>query len=116
MSVSDHRAVFGKLAIPSGPKRAARWRFNSTLLQNESFLREMKEQLDQFLAINRPSVEDPRVLWSAVKGFIRDKTIGFASNLNKTRWQQIVDLENRIATLESYFSLNATSDLINYYY
>lgn len=103
MSLSDHRAVFGKLAISPGPKRAARWWFNCALLL---FLREIKEQLDQ------SSVDDPRILWSAVKGFIRDKKIGFASNLNKTRWKHIVDLENRISTLERSLSLNATSDLI----
>lgn len=112
MSFSDHWAVFGRLAIPSGLKWAARWRFNSTLLQNESFLREMKQDLDQFLATNRPSVDDPRALWLAVKEFIRDKTIGFASNLNKTRLQNISELENKIATLESLLALNATSDLL----
>lgn len=47
-----------------------------------------------------------------MKGFIRDKTIGFASNLNRTRLQHILDVENRIATLESSMSLNVTPDLI----
>lgn len=77
MSLSDHRAVTGKITILSAPKRAAGWRFNSTLLQNETFLKEMKEQLDEFIAINKSSVNDAGILWEALEGCIRDKTIGF---------------------------------------
>lgn len=53
----------------------------------------MKEHLDEFIAMNKPSVNDPGILWEALKGCIRDKTIGFASNLNKSRLQHIQKLD-----------------------
>lgn len=47
----------------------------------------MEEQFNEFLIINKPSVEDPCMLSNAVKGFVKDKSIAFA-------------LENKIAVLE----------------
>lgn len=112
MSLSDHRALTGKINILSIPKRAARWRFNSTLLQNEIFLKEMKEHLDEFIAMNKLSVNDPGILWEALKGCIRDKTIEFASNLNKSRVQHIQKLEKDISEVENMMTLNVTPELV----
>lgn len=110
--LSDHRALTGKINILSIPKRAARWRFNSTLLQNEIFLKEMKEHLGEFIAMNKLSVNDPGILWEALKGCIRDKTIEFASNLNKSRVQHIQKLEKDISEVENMMTLNVTPELV----
>lgn len=59
----------------------------------------MEEQFNEFLIINKPSVEDPCMLSNAVKGFVKDKSIAFA-------------LENKIAVLEQNMPSNTTSDLI----
>lgn len=66
----------------------------------------MKEQIDEFIAINKPSVNDPGILWEALKGCIRDKTIGFASHLNKSRLQHIQKLEKNISEVENAMTLN----------
>lgn len=105
-------AVTGKITILSTPERAARWSFISTLLQNEIFLKEMKEHLDKFIAMNKPSVNDPGILWEALKGCIRDKTIRFASNLNKSRLQHIQKLEKDISEVENMMTLNVTPELV----
>lgn len=52
------------------------------------------------------------MLWNAVKGFIKDKSIACTSDLNKTRLHNIQELENKIAVLEQNMHSNATSDLI----
>ncbi len=79
LGFSDHRATTGKISITLGPNQTACWGFNSTLLQNESFLREMREQLHEVIAINKPSVHNPIVLWDEVKGFIRTKQLDLIS-------------------------------------
>uniref|UniRef100_A0A8C6SN61 exodeoxyribonuclease III n=1 Tax=Neogobius melanostomus TaxID=47308 RepID=A0A8C6SN61_9GOBI len=65
--LSDHRAVSCSLEVKTRQTRASRWRFNTTLLQKDDFKNELKQELDFFININKPSVEDPRILWEAVK-------------------------------------------------
>ena len=87
VALSNHRAVSCKMLVPDGKTRALRWRFNSTLLQDEWFVREMEEQFIKCISINKPSVEDPCMLSNVLKGFVKDKSIAFS-------------LENKIAVLE----------------
>lgn len=93
--------------------RAVRWRFKTSLLQNNIFLGELKAELDEFIKINSPSVNDPRVLWDAVKGCIRNKTISFASNLNKSKKHCINCLESEIAALEQVMLIDTSLENIS---
>ena len=112
VALSDHRAVLCSFSLRAGQSRAARWRFNTSLLQNDIFIRELEAELEEFIKINGPSVDDPRVLWDAVKGCIRNKTISFASNLNKSKKHRINCLESEIAALEQEMLSNFSSENI----
>lgn len=79
-----------------------------SLLQNEEFLKHLREDLQDFININSGSVDDPRFMWEAVKGCIRNVTISFSSKLNKTRKQRIESLENEIAATENEMTSNVT--------
>lgn len=100
MTISDHNPV--QVAIDVGIKvtKSPRWRFNTSLLQNETFLTEFKTGLLDFLAINRDSVSDPIFVWMATKGFIRSFCISFSSHLNKVRTQRVKMLEQQCDILE----------------
>lgn len=82
VSLSDHRVVLCTFSLTAAKPKAPRWRFNTTLLQNDTFKPELEAELDEFIKINSSSADDSRVLWDAVKGCIRNKTISFASILN----------------------------------
>lgn len=84
MSLSDHHALFCQFTFSQFKKKATRWRFNCTLLENPAFCSQFQSELHHFLVINRNSVNDFRILWDAVKGFIRNNTTAFASGLNKS--------------------------------
>lgn len=71
----------------------------------------MKEHLDEFIAINKPSMNDPCILWEALKGCIRDITIGFAFNLNNSRQQHNQKFEKDISEVENMMALNVTPEL-----
>ncbi len=60
----------------------------------------LKEKLRWFIEVNTGSVNDPRFLWDAIKGCIRDSSISFASHLNKSRLNTICSLETRLNRLE----------------
>ena len=100
MSLSDHHAYICQFQFSELKKKATRWRFNCTLLDNPTFCEQFKSELDFFLKINGNSVEDFRVLWDAIKGFIRNNSIAFASGLNKSQLKKISELEYQLSALE----------------
>lgn len=100
MSLSDHDSNVINLKLINQPPRAPRWRFNPTLLRDENFCKSFKTELLEFISINQGTVADPRILWDAVKGFIRNFSISFASHLKKSRMKRIADLESQLKILE----------------
>lgn len=100
MSLSDHNSVLTRLRTTIDCERAARWRFNTNLLHDEEFCSQFKSKLSDFINFNRGSVDDPRILWGVVKGFIRDNSIAYASWRQKWRKQKITELEMKLDALE----------------
>ena len=62
--------------------------------------------LCSFQNSNVGSVDDPRVLWDAIKGFIRSNTVLFSSNMRKARSLQLENLEAEFTRLDSILQLN----------
>ena len=100
MSLTDHHAYVCQVLFSNLPKRATRWRFNLTLLQNQDFCEQFEMELAEFLNINSHSVDDVRFLWDAIKGFIRNNASSYSSELNKQQLQRIHELENSVSDLE----------------
>ncbi len=100
--ISDHAPVLYTFELTRNPaKRAHRWRFNTALLQNSEFLKQLKVNLKTFLEINRESVASPQILWETTKCFIRGEVIAFASYMKASRNYRITQLEEEIQVLES---------------
>lgn len=59
-SLSDHHANKCELVFENNPKRASRWKFNLTLLQDTKFCKHLKSELNAFISINKNSVLDVR--------------------------------------------------------
>ncbi len=81
---------------PSPP----RWRFNISLLSNQTFITNLKEYIKEFLEINMPSDVDPQILWEITKCAIRGFCISFSSTLAKVKTHQFTQLENKIHSLQ----------------
>lgn len=108
---SDHKGVLCSATLGCFSKRAARWRFNITLLKNEDYKTQFLSQLKDFLGFNLGSVDDSRVLWNAVKGFIRSNTICFASNLHRARTAKLQALEVDLARLDAALQSNYSQQI-----
>lgn len=78
-------------------KHAARWRFNTSLLKKciHQFIVGFRE----FVSFNVDSVEDPRVLWDAIKDFIRS---------NETRSLLEAEFTRLDSILQHNFALQRT--------
>ncbi len=116
LSLSDHDGNLCTLSLIPRPSRATRWWFNPKLLQDENFCSQFRNKFAEFIEINQGSVDDPRSLWNAVKGFIRNNSISYASFLRKSRHKKIVELESQLQNLtrdnQRCFSDNTLSKIM----
>ncbi len=81
--------------------KSPRWRFNISLLSNQTFITSLKEYIKKFLEINMPSDVDPQILWETTKCAIRGFCISFSSTLAKAKTHQFTQLENKIQSLQN---------------
>ena len=101
--LSDHSVVKANISLKNIQTKATRWRFNTSLLNNDDFCMFFRRELHMFLSENAGSDEnpvDPCILFNAVKGCIRNVSILFSSQLNKSRLRKIVELETKLCQLD----------------
>ncbi len=69
------------------------------LLRDKESCEHCKKTFRAFILENANTVDDCRVLWSAIKDFIRNTIISFASHPNRTELSKINKLENDLQKL-----------------
>lgn len=106
IALSDHKGVICSAEFKKGCNRATRWRFNTSLLKNKDFITQFINEFEEFVTFNVGSVEDHRILWDAIKGFIRSFTIRFSSHLSKTRAIRLQSMEVEFQRLDSELQHN----------
>ncbi len=95
--LSDHSAVLCSVPLSDIKAKSPRWRFNISLLSNQTFITSLKEH-KEFIEINMLSDVDPQILWETTKCVIRGFCISFSSTLAKAKIHQFTQLENPIIT------------------
>lgn len=113
-ALSDHKAVIACASLTSIPTRAARWRFN-TLLRSKDFRTQFISEFNIFIDINKGSVGDPRILWDAVKGFIRNNAIRFASHIKQARASRLQILQSKLAVFDNLLQLSFDEEIASQY-
>ena len=111
IALSDHKGVLSSATIGKLSQRAARWRFNTSLLRDETYISQFITELEIFMSINVGSVNDPRILWDAIKGFIRSNAILYCSNKRKTKSLHLNKLETELSKLDSLLQIKFTDSL-----
>lgn len=111
IALSDHKGVFCRATLKCLSKRGTRWRLNSSLLKNGDFKAQFLTGLDEFLSFNVGSVDHPRILWDAVKGFIRSNAILFSSNLQKVKSSRLQSLDSEFSRLDFLLQNNYSLEI-----
>lgn len=70
IALSDHKGVLCSTTLDRLSQRAVRWRFNASLLRDESYITQFITELQIFADLNVGSVEDPRILWDVLKALL----------------------------------------------
>lgn len=78
---------------------------------NGDYKSQFLSQLENFLKFNVGSVEDPRIVWEVIKGFIQSNAILFSSNLCKARSAKLQALEADFVRLDSTLQSNYSSQI-----
>ncbi len=69
--LSDRSAVLCSVPLSDVEAGSPRWRFNISLLSDQTFITTLEEYIKEFLEIDVPSGVDPRVLWEATRCAMR---------------------------------------------
>ena len=73
--ISDHAPLVMSMTFSGIPKPTRHWRFNSTLLSNEKFVKFMEGQISLFLDINNTPDVSALTVWDALKAYMRGQII-----------------------------------------
>ena len=97
---SDHSLVKLQLEIDNKPKRGTGfWKFNTTLLKDETYLNDMKLLIHDLKQKYRDLL-DKQLVWDVMKCGIRTATIRYAIQKCKNKKQMEVELERKLHELE----------------
>lgn len=81
--ISDHAIITLDLVPINDMIKSPKWRFNSSILQDDGFKAMLKTQIELFIKTNVASVSSVGMVWEALKAFVRGHVIQFSSHWKK---------------------------------
>lgn len=108
---SDHSSITMHVKhLPKETRGTSHWKFNSSLIYDEGYVRELTEQIEVWKN-EYSTVEDKRVMWDLMKYEIRKFTMKYCSKKKKEDTRRLNDLELELNIVESELSLNPSEAL-----
>jgi hypothetical protein len=99
--LSDHNAMDLEFNNESSSiKYVSNWKPNNTLLNNEWFIEEIREEVKNFQEFNENENTTYQNLWDTAKAFLREKFITMNSYIKNTERSQVNDLMLHLKFLE----------------
>jgi hypothetical protein len=98
--LSDHNALKLELNNKNNRKHANNWKLNDTLLNDQWFIDEIKEEIKMFLEVNENENTTSQNLWVTAKAVLRGKFIAMTAYIKRTERSQINDLMLHLKLLE----------------
>uniref|UniRef100_A0A669D815 Reverse transcriptase domain-containing protein n=1 Tax=Oreochromis niloticus TaxID=8128 RepID=A0A669D815_ORENI len=89
------------------------WRFNTSLLKDEDFIKYFKKEWTSYLDFNDTPGTSASVLWEAGKAVMRGKIISFSSHKKKEENKNIQELEKTIKSLEEAYASHQDQETLN---
>lgn len=102
--VSDHNAIFLTIEIDTPPQINVWW-LNVGILNNETIVNEIKQDIEEFLSENDNEEVNPLILWDSLKAVLRGKIIAKTTQLKRSRKEKYEKLINTLKELEQKFKI-----------
>ncbi len=101
--------------MPDKIRGTYRWRFKSTLLNQDDFVTFIKEQIYIFTLTNKPSCTHKFILWETLKAYIKRQCIAYTKGLAKQQNSKLENLKAEITDLEKVYQKNLLNAYICIY-
>lgn len=108
--VSDHNTLYMKMNI-SNRKKQTLWRLNVSILNNETTVKEIKEEIENYIEQNDNDEVNPTIVWDALKAVIRGKIISKTAWLKKMKMQTYEEYSGKVKDLEQLFLHRKTPEI-----
>uniref|UniRef100_A0A3P8RLF1 Reverse transcriptase domain-containing protein n=1 Tax=Amphiprion percula TaxID=161767 RepID=A0A3P8RLF1_AMPPE len=103
--LSDHAPVETVLSLgPRAREPMTRWRLNTSLLQNETSSKLLKQEIFEYWDQNEGTASNPGLEWDAFKAYLRGRLIQHCSFLKKQSIRRLQELEREIKDLEKIYA------------
>ncbi len=112
IAVSDHAAVSLTLVNKKATPPSNNWRFNTSLLKDDDFIKYFKEEWALYLDYNDLPGTSASVIWEAGKAVMRGRIISFSSHKKKRENKCIQELEETIKTLEEAYVSSQEQEML----
>lgn len=109
--ISDHSGLNLKINLDGKPKTTL-WRLNLSLLNNNTFRREMADELKIYLEHNDNGEVNPAILWDASKAYLRGKIIAKSARLKKIKTEKLLGLQTQLKNLEQVHSISKDANIL----
>lgn len=93
------------------PVAERHWRFNSTLLSNNDFVKFMEEQVTFFFDTNASSETTSLTIWDALKAYLRGQIISFSASMKKRAQKERIDLSIQIKEVDQRYAQTKSPEL-----
>lgn len=111
MDLSDHAPIYITLNLENSPRNTT-WRFNSSLLNDPSFKKQMSVEIQMYIEDNVTEDVSPPIVWDAAKAVLRGKIIAAASLKKKKRQKKLLDLQNELKLLENKHAQGQNTNIL----
>lgn len=111
-TLSDHSPILLKLDIPDYAPPPFDWRFNAKALSDPIYRSTINKAIEEYLAINKPTTEDPCLLWEALKATIRGICISTSAGILKDIRHQLHKRETRLQALEREYAQTKEAQIL----
>ncbi|KAF3847423.1 hypothetical protein F7725_020451, partial [Dissostichus mawsoni] len=98
---------------PGVPMPTRHWRFNSSLLSDDEFVKYLKDHITFFLEMNTTSDTSALMVWDALKAYLRGQIISFTAHKRRKAQRERSDLLSNISGTDAQYALTPTPELYN---
>ena len=110
--ISDHNVIYLTIHL-NDRRKCPQWRLNISVLNKETTVKEIKEEIKECIKDNLTGQVDPTIVWDTVKAIMRGRLISRTAFLKKLKRSKYDELEEKLRKLERQQSKEGDQGLKN---
>uniref|UniRef100_A0A672HXW1 Endonuclease/exonuclease/phosphatase domain-containing protein n=1 Tax=Salarias fasciatus TaxID=181472 RepID=A0A672HXW1_SALFA len=109
--ISDHAPLLMTLHIPVSHNNYRPWRFNTSLLSDDSFTKFISSEISFFLKHNQTPGMSSSTVWESMKAYLRGQIISYSTQQRRHCNMKLEQLTNDILQLDAALAVTPSDDM-----